>query len=939
MPKFARVASSSATPSLRALPGPGRAFVPAVITAAIAMCAADSIWTSGPHFDLRLFLGAALVCAATSSLEFVGSRHFSHQPNLVVFFAASLLLPAWAIAPLAVLCVGPGWSARRPPWYLAAFNVANYLIAGLVAHELVRIDSTLGPGVGVTLSTVLALAGAVVAFVAINHALIGGVVASAGGRGLLESLREHAAGAPLDCALASCGACLAALWHAQPPLTLLILGPILLVYSALSVPSLRHKSRTDPKTGLFNSERLREVMDDALATALKRRRPVAVVMLDLDHLRQANNRFGHLAGDRLICGVADILADEAGSSGLAARFGGEEFCLLLPGTGLLEAEKLSDQIRRRVEATDWRLGGTGEAFELTISAGVAAFPEHGDTIDGLLAAADAAVYDAKLGGRNSVRLALAAGARTTLHNEGVPVETLTLAARAPRPAEPGDDELLLTLRPPETVTPTEVSEATVESATGEPETETETPSSRRFMPLFLGALAAGIFATLALSDTSAIAVDPALFGLLLLAVLVLDFAPIDIFERANTSPAAVFTLALAFVFGPAGPMAAEAVAALTRVRRRDASERVLFDVFALGLSGTAAAYTWSAVASGSTASQLLAGGLSGLAYYAVNVLLLSVAMGLTEGQAPITAWRERLAWLWPHYIAFGCLGGSFVAAERSVGPVALLMFVLPVLMLWIAQRQYVTRSRDGVSELRRNHSELEGANQRLRALLADNQRLLGRMHRSYLSTITSLARTIEAKDPYTSGHTERVANIAAVLASELGFDEDSVRAVNVGAVIHDIGKIGVPDAILLKRGGLTDEERAEIQRHPEISSYIVADLELPAVVKQMVRSHHERFDGGGYPDGLIGEEIPLAARILTVADSLDAMISDRPYRKALPVEVALEEIERHTGSQFCPRVVVALRSCVARDPALIVEIHEDLLPWLTANPRAEAVTA
>jgi diguanylate cyclase (GGDEF)-like protein len=901
---------------------------------------AESIWSSAPRFDLPLFLGAALVCAASSSLEFVGSRHFSHQPNLVVFFAAAVLLPPWALAPLALLCVGPGWSVRRPPWFLALFNVANYLIAGLVAHELVVLNATLRPGAGVTLSTVLALAAAVVAFVAVNHALIGAVVATAGGRGLRESVREHAAGTPLDCALASCGACLAALWHAQPPLTLLILGPILLVYSALSVPALRHKSRTDPKTGLFNSERLRELMDDALASAFKRRRPVAVVMLDLDHLRQANNRFGHLAGDRLICDVADILAEEVGSSGVAARFGGEEFCLLLPGMDLIEAEQLSDRIRGRIETTDWRLGGTDETYELTISAGVAAFPEHGDTIDDLLAAADAAVYDAKLGGRNRVRLALAAGARTTLHEEAAAPTAAFPAPRTALPPDPDDGELLLTLRP---LTASEESAGGAEDAepVAGPDARQGAPRSRRFMPLFLGVLAAGVLATLALCDTSAIAVDPALFGLLLLAVLVLDVAPIDIFERANTSPAAVFTLALAFVFGPAGPMAAEAIAAVTRVRRRDASERVLFDVFALGLAGTAAAYTWSAVATGSTASQVLAGGLSGLAYYLVNVLLLSVAMGLTEGQAPIAAWRERLAWLWPHYIAFGCLGGSFVAAERSVGPIALLMFVLPVLMLWVAQRQYVARSREGVSELRRSHSELQGANERLRALLEDNQRLLGRMHRSYLSTITSLARTIEAKDPYTSGHTERVANIAAVLAAELGFSEDAVRAVNVGAVIHDIGKIGVPDAILLKRGGLTDEERAEIQRHPEISSYIVADLELPAVVKQMVRNHHERFDGGGYPDGLIGEEIPLAARILTVADSLDAMISDRPYRKALPVEVALEEIERHAGSQFCPRVAEALRVCVTRDPALIVEIHEDLLPWIQANPKAaqDAVTA
>jgi len=105
-----------------------------------------------------------------------------------------------------------------------------------------------------------------------------------------------------------------------------------------------------------------------------------------------------------------------------------------------------------------------------------------------------------------------------------------------------------------------------------------------------------------------------------------------------------------------------------------------------------------------------------------------------------------------------------------------------------------------------------------------------------------------------------------------------------------------------------------MRRHPEMSSYIVAELELPAVVKQMVRSHHERFDGAGYPDRLLGEEIPLAARILTVADSLDAMISDRPYRKALPLEVAKAEIEDKAGAQFCPRVVAALNEAIDQKP-------------------------
>ena len=219
-------------------------------------------------------------------------------------------------------------------------------------------------------------------------------------------------------------------------------------------------------------------------------------------------------------------------------------------------------------------------------------------------------------------------------------------------------------------------------------------------------------------------------------------------------------------------------------------------------------------------------------------------------------WRERLAWLWTHYVGFGVVAGTFVSPTGTLGlrPRGLRAAHGDA---WVSQKQYVDRSRSSVTELRRSHDELALANKRLRGLLEDNQALLGRMHRSYLSTITSLARTIEAKDPYTGGHTERVAQIARMLAVELGFDDAQLRAVDVGSVIHDIGKIGIPDHILLKPGKLDPEELAEMRRHPEISSYIVAELELPAIVKQMVRGHHERYDGkairtawrGGDPAG------------------------------------------------------------------------------------------
>jgi len=381
---------------------------------------------------------------------------------------------------------------------------------------------------------------------------------------------------------------------------------------------------------------------------------------------------------------------------------------------------------------------------------------------------------------------------------------------------------------------------------------------------------------------------------------------IDVFERAHLSPAAVPELVLAYLFGPVGPIVAEAIIALIRLARRDQLRKLAFDFGALSLAGAAAAATFSGLGSPGSGSLLVVAALAGIAYYTVNSALLAVVMALSENRGAFGVWRERLAWMTPHYVGFGLVAGTFVSTERGLGLYAFALFVLPLLMLWIAEKQYLDRSRATVTELRTANDELEAANARLTKLLAENQELLGRMHRSYLSTITSLARTVEAKDPYTSGHTERVARLALLLAEELGYEASRLRAIEVGAIIHDIGKVGIPDEILLKPGPLSPAQTEEMRKHPEMSSYILAELELPSEVKQMVRSHHERWDGDGYPDGLVGEETPLAARILAVADALDAMTADRPYRKALPLEVALAEIEGHSGSQFCPLVVAAL---------------------------------
>ncbi len=367
-------------------------------------------------------------------------------------------------------------------------------------------------------------------------------------------------------------------------------------------------------------------------------------------------------------------------------------------------------------------------------------------------------------------------------------------------------------------------------------------------------------------------------------------------------------LAIAYSFGPLGVLIAEGAALVVALRRGTPLVKAVFDFGACGLAGTAAALVFTA-APATIPGQLAGATLGGFAYYVVNISLLCTVSAMAEGTTARAVLRERFSWLWLDYLTFGLLAGAFLAFQEVGGPLAFVVAGAPLVVLWFSERQYVDRSRESVQELRERGAALE------RALEVEGE-LRRSMQRTYLSTITSLARTIEAKDPYTGGHTERVSRVAVLLARELGMGESDIAAVEVGAVIHDIGKIGVSDAVLLKPGALDDDEFAHMRSHPEISSYILSELELPAIVKQIVRSHHERFAGGGYPDGLSGEEIPLAARIVAVADTLDAMTSARAYRRALPLETALTEIRGNAGRQFCPQVVSALDRCLRRDATL-----------------------
>jgi ribonuclease P protein subunit RPR2 len=202
-------------------------------------------------------------------------------------------------------------------------------------------------------------------------------------------------------------------------------------------------------------------------------------------------------------------------------------------------------------------------------------------------------------------------------------------------------------------------------------------------------------------------------------------------------------------------------------------------------------------------------------------------------------------------------------------------------------------------------SQLERYAADLRETFKQERSRAQELKRSYRATVRALANAVEARDAYTGRHAERVAAYGLELASAAGIDIADTPEMEFGFLLHDVGKVAVPDAILFKEDRLTDEEYALIARHPITGWEILRDIDFLGEAKLVVRHHHERWDGTGYPDRLRGEDIPLAARVFSVADTLDALTTDRPYRPASPWADAREEIRRAAGTQFDPAVVAA----------------------------------
>lgn len=396
-----------------------------------------------------------------------------------------------------------------------------------------------------------------------------------------------------------------------------------------------------------------------------------------------------------------------------------------------------------------------------------------------------------------------------------------------------------------------------------------------------------------------------LFGLLLFVMLsaAAEFSGIELFtsSRSRVSVSSIVAIGSILALGPmAGVlthMASGLMTLVTTTRRHNQTEgaqasplrRFGFNtgMFVISAATAGKVYIWTG---GTPGSILLWSNLLPLIALAVTDTLVNIAIligviTLQTGQHPWHIWKQDFQWSAPISIAGGVLGGGTLGLAYGLfGPLGLIALFLPVLSTGYAFRLYVKHTKDYVKRLEEMNRSLDEVN---------------------LGLLETLGAVIDADDVYTYGHSAQVAVYAEAIAESFGLSRQGQAIIVKAALVHDIGKVGVMDSIIGKPGPLTEEEYTTLKRHPVISAEIVGRMKGLQDIVPLVRHHHEHWDGSGYPDGLSGTAIPLGARILAVADAVEAMCSDRPYRVPRSLQEVADEVSRCSGKQFDPAVVKA----------------------------------
>jgi diguanylate cyclase (GGDEF)-like protein len=699
--------------------------------------------------------------------------------------------------------------------------------------------------------------------------------------------------------------------------------------------TLELQAQTDSLTGLYNHRYFHDRLRAELTRATRSHDSIAVLMLDIDDFKRVNDVFGHGTGDQLLVALADILRGSVRLSDVVCRLGGEEFGIIMASCDADDALGLARRLIDRMDEA-----GFEPADKLTLSIGIAQGPEHATNPRELVACAEAAMMTAKARGKHQAVLfeddtserphptpATRDDVRSVTHLKMLQ----SLAGKLNRLNDvreigativnelrmlvdyhscrvylaDGEDLLPIAWRGDLGPYQDEGAEE-LQSKFGEGITGHAAATGKSL--LIANALEIEFAVTIPGTDDieeSMIAV-PLKYGSRVIGVVTISKLGVGQFDEDD--------LRLLEVLGGHASVALEN-ARLYEAQRNEAEnakESLAIANALLDISRALAA----AEGLDEVLGRLVEVTGRALAAERTSVWLQEPETG---DLVPRTLWgyddesEARIVGVrFPAEVAQRLLSGHepFVLSADEVAKIDGAPSI-PGMSIAFAPLHLDAEHVGCIAALAPDgHIEPSGRPMRLLAGIAHQAKLaiqnagsFQSLEDTFLSTVEALANALEANDEYTSSHARWITDMALQVGRELGLDAKTLKRLELGALFHDIGKIGIPSTILSKAGPLTSEERAVIETHPELGERILAPISRLEDVRPIVRHCHERWDGSGYPDGKAAEEIPVEARVILVCDAFHAMTTDRPYRTRLPLEVAYQQLEDNAGTQFDPSVV------------------------------------
>jgi diguanylate cyclase (GGDEF)-like protein len=696
---------------------------------------------------------------------------------------------------------------------------------------------------------------------------------------------------------------------------------------------LEHLAQTDSLTGLYNHRYFHERLRSELTRASRSHDPVAVLMFDLDDFKRVNDVYGHGAGDQLLVQISRLALETVRGSDVVCRIGGEEFGVIMPSCDAGDALGLAARLTERLREVEFEPAG-----RVTVSIGISQGPQHAMNPRELVACAEAAMMTAKARGKDETVLfddgeterpepGSARDVRSIAHLKmlqslagklnrlndvqqiGATIATelrLLIDYHNCRVSLRDGDEL----RPVTFIgdhgtgigTPADAYATKV--GVGITGRVAETGESLLIPNALECEFAIKIPGTEELEES--LAVVPLRYGSRVTGVIVISKLGLNQFDEADVrllevlAGQASVALENARLYeqqrleAEAAKEAAEIANALLEASRELATAETPEDVLGRSVEvttrvlGTERAALW--IEEEGEPHDLIARASFGYSRESDPTgrhrFTTEVAHHWLEGSEPFVLESTELAEI---------VGAPVDEAAR---------FVVAPLKL--------EHNRVGALTATIGDRVLDDRQMRLLAGLAHQAKLAIEsaehymsLERTFVSTVAALANALEAKDDYTASHARWITDMSMLVGRELELDRDALKRLELGALFHDIGKIGIPTEILQKPGPLTDEEFEIVKEHPELGEKILAPIERLEDVRPIVRACHERWDGLGYPDGKSGTDIPVEARVVLVCDAFHAMVTDRPYRDRLPHEEAVRRLRESAGTQFDPTTVSA----------------------------------